>query len=143
MSSWSGFGLCSHIVFPQHVPKVEPAPVGECRLWAPCLYGCSKSSEHVLRCFCIDGTVESSVLKQITPTQAGIQSMPSAKVARLQEDNACYCCLNEFENRCQIAILPCGHVFHEECIAAWSVSPSKNAGTCPVCRGSFALGATA
>ena len=49
----------------------------------------------------------------------------------------CACCLDDFQPRSQVAILPCGHVFHEDCIARWSLATSKSANSCPTCRTSF------
>ena len=49
----------------------------------------------------------------------------------------CACCLDDFQAASIIAVLPCGHVFHEDCIAHWSLAASKSANSCPTCRTSF------
>ncbi|CAJ1364351.1 unnamed protein product [Effrenium voratum] len=49
----------------------------------------------------------------------------------------CCICMDE-EPECK-ALLPCGHVFCEDCIAHWAVSGSKESHTCPVCRSPFDL----
>ena len=49
----------------------------------------------------------------------------------------CACCLEDFQPLNQVAVLPCGHIFHEECIAHWSIASSKSANSCPTCRKSF------
>ena len=46
---------------------------------------------------------------------------------------ACICCLEEFQPNSQVAILPCGHMYHEECIARWSIARAFRA-SCPSCR---------
>ncbi|XP_054849001.1 E3 ubiquitin-protein ligase RNF103 isoform X2 [Eublepharis macularius] len=43
----------------------------------------------------------------------------------------CVVCLENFENRCLLMGLPCGHVFHENCIVTWLVGGQH---CCPVCR---------
>ncbi|CAE7464847.1 XERICO [Symbiodinium sp. CCMP2592] len=61
-------------------------------------------------------------------------------VPRTQADTQpCACCLDDFHADSQVAFLPCGHMFHEPCIARWSVSGSVGTGntTCPVCRTPF------
>ncbi|CAE7257210.1 Rnf103 [Symbiodinium sp. CCMP2456] len=49
----------------------------------------------------------------------------------------CLCCLDDFEESNQVAILPCGHIFHEACIKSWSLSLAEAAGSCPACRAQF------
>lgn len=43
----------------------------------------------------------------------------------------CVVCLENFENRCLLMGLPCGHVFHENCIVTWLIGGQH---CCPVCR---------
>eukprot|EP00440_Ansanella_granifera_P000972 gb/GFBE01001049.1/.p1 GENE.gb/GFBE01001049.1/~~gb/GFBE01001049.1/.p1 ORF type:complete len:388 (+),score=50.01 gb/GFBE01001049.1/:1-1164(+) len=49
----------------------------------------------------------------------------------------CLCCLSDMGPDDVVALLPCGHVFHEECIVSWAVSGTTAADTCPLCRLSF------
>lgn len=46
----------------------------------------------------------------------------------------CLCCLEDFTSNSQVALLLCGHVFHEECIARWFLSSQERASSCPTCR---------
>ncbi|CAE7470579.1 Rnf103 [Symbiodinium sp. CCMP2592] len=46
----------------------------------------------------------------------------------------CICCLEDFQPDTQVCVLPCGHAFHDDCIARWLVSPTGCAGSCPTCR---------
>jgi len=46
----------------------------------------------------------------------------------------CLCCLEDFTSDSKVALLLCGHVFHEECIARWFLSSQERAGSCPTCR---------
>ncbi|CAE7429472.1 RHC1A [Symbiodinium natans] len=62
--------------------------------------------------------------------------LPARKVA---QDATCVCCLEDFAPSSEVAVLPCGHVYHRECIVIWSFSNSTSAGACPICRSSFEL----
>jgi hypothetical protein len=48
--------------------------------------------------------------------------------------STCPCCLEEFEDKDQVWVLPCNrkHVFHPKCIKQWLVQGRH---TCPTCRG--------
>ncbi|XP_028938841.1 E3 ubiquitin-protein ligase RNF103 [Ornithorhynchus anatinus] len=43
----------------------------------------------------------------------------------------CVVCLEDFENGCSLMGLPCGHVFHQNCIVMWLAGGQH---CCPVCR---------
>lgn len=43
----------------------------------------------------------------------------------------CVVCLENFETGCLVMGLPCGHVFHQQCIVVWLVGGRH---CCPVCR---------
>ncbi|XP_028657399.1 E3 ubiquitin-protein ligase RNF103 isoform X1 [Erpetoichthys calabaricus] len=43
----------------------------------------------------------------------------------------CVVCLENFENGCLLMGLPCGHVFHQQCIVVWLAGGRH---CCPVCR---------
>uniref|UniRef100_A0A4W4F5X3 RING-type domain-containing protein n=1 Tax=Electrophorus electricus TaxID=8005 RepID=A0A4W4F5X3_ELEEL len=43
----------------------------------------------------------------------------------------CVVCLESFETKCLVMGLPCGHVFHQQCIVVWLTSGRH---CCPVCR---------
>ena len=45
-------------------------------------------------------------------------------------DNHCSICLSEYEESEALTQLPCGHVFHQECIQAWT----RNHVKCPLCN---------
>lgn len=57
----------------------------------------------------------------------------SATPPATTEEKACTVCLETFLPGEQVAVTPCNHMFHQECIAPWV----KGHGNCPVCR--FAL----
>ena len=45
-------------------------------------------------------------------------------------DSCCAICLESFGNSCEIATIPCGHVFHEACIKKWHSAHKE----CSQCR---------
>lgn len=57
----------------------------------------------------------------------------------LATQKTCLCCLEEFEVSNRVAVLPCGHVFDEDCILEWSASRRRASRTCPICRANFAV----
>lgn len=50
-----------------------------------------------------------------------------------QEEKYCDCCIciNDFVNNEKIIELPCGHLFHPECIINWL---GKYSHKCPLCK---------
>lgn len=47
-----------------------------------------------------------------------------------EEGKRCSVCLEDFEAREEVAVTPCRHMFHGECIVPWVTKE----GSCPVCR---------
>ena len=47
--------------------------------------------------------------------------------------NSCCCCicLEEFEDREKVRVLPCGHKFHEDCLTPWL---TERDASCPLCK---------
>mmetsp|Transcript_111486 Transcript_111486/g.255661 ORF Transcript_111486/g.255661 Transcript_111486/m.255661 type:complete len:220 (-) Transcript_111486:364-1023(-) len=54
------------------------------------------------------------------------------------EAEACACCLTEFEQDTQVAVLSCTHTFCAECILQWA-EMGRTRG-CPLCRTPFSTG---
>ncbi|NWJ09545.1 RN103 ligase, partial [Crypturellus undulatus] len=55
----------------------------------------------------------------------------SAWPAQALRCTECVVCLENFESRCLLTALPCGHVFHQNCIGVWLAGGRH---CCPVCR---------
>lgn len=56
-------------------------------------------------------------------------------VLRIQKN--CSCCLKEYEPTDRVAVLLCGHIYCENCLADWVVSGKKAGSMCPICRFDF------
>jgi hypothetical protein len=68
------------------------------------------------------------------PAAAGaLQSMPVLKVTEndLEEENSeCTICLEKLSAGDSALRIPCGHIFHEDCVRKWLQSNNQ----CPMCR---------
>mmetsp|Transcript_46387 Transcript_46387/g.86663 ORF Transcript_46387/g.86663 Transcript_46387/m.86663 type:complete len:213 (+) Transcript_46387:44-682(+) len=105
---------------------------GVSAVWASCNFAQLRSATPVFSQFRIQvGQPPSASIEIVAGGEA---SLPHGKVALACDHDACYCCLSGFEPKCRVALLPCGHVFHETCIASWCLTDSPNASACPVCR---------
>ncbi|KAK7339676.1 hypothetical protein VNO77_20357 [Canavalia gladiata] len=65
-------------------------------------------------------------------SKAAIESMPAVKIIsnHVYAESHCAVCMEPFELDCDAREMPCGHVYHSDCIVPWlSVRNS-----CPVCR---------
>ena len=51
-----------------------------------------------------------------------------------QEEAMCSICLNDYEEDKMCSTLPCGHVFHRECITCWLRSGRMAGAECPLCK---------
>ena len=66
-----------------------------------------------------------------------ITSIPSSFYDHSIKETSCSICLNDFCKGEKVSVLPCGHVFHYQCIVPWLGKQSK---VCPVCRIPFYRG---
>ncbi|KAK8803572.1 hypothetical protein WA158_001266 [Blastocystis sp. Blastoise] len=56
-------------------------------------------------------------------------AFPTATEAQIQNDNMCVICRDDMIAE-EAIVLPCGHIFHVDCIKTWILEHS----TCPTCR---------
>ena len=109
------------------------------RVWASCKFGSQEPKWLEVHRVFVSKDPEKSELSWLKyehqPTKQLLK--PSTTGADLQQ--VCVCCLEEFHTDAQVAILPCGHTFHEPCIARWSLSATVGTGNmaCPFCRTPF------
>jgi hypothetical protein len=65
-------------------------------------------------------------------SEAFLKSIPKAKIEQSHVDKKeeCSICKDEFTLDQEVASLPCGHLYHEDCVVPWL----KEHNTCPYCR---------
>eukprot|EP01084_Bolivina_argentea_P045477 83721_1 len=68
-----------------------------------------------------------NMLQQTEQRQRRRRSEP---VIRNRERSNCTICLEQYEGHDEKRVLPCMHVFHKDCIDAWT----NRHRTCPICR---------
>ncbi|KAG2373983.1 hypothetical protein C9374_011648 [Naegleria lovaniensis] len=89
---------------------------------------------------------QDQINKKTPTTQRAIQELPNFTLTpfrkQIMNDQCCSCsedasntqscavCLCEFEEQEVLTRLPCGHVFHKDCIMPWI----KDHNSCPTCR---------
>ena len=100
-------------------------------IWASCTFDTIRHRDLEFAHVCVKQGRAASQWARSSPASA----LPGIDVL---SDGTCLCCLEDFEPRSKVAVLPCGHVYHEECIAQWSVSFAMvAAASCPSCRGRY------
>uniref|UniRef100_A0ACD5TYD2 Uncharacterized protein n=1 Tax=Avena sativa TaxID=4498 RepID=A0ACD5TYD2_AVESA len=65
-------------------------------------------------------------------SKAAIESMPTIHIAASHVNADCHCavCKEPFERGAEAREMPCGHIYHEDCILPWL----QLRNSCPVCR---------
>lgn len=63
-------------------------------------------------------------LEQLKPKK------PVSDPKKIYNNDACQICLEEFTENTEVAMLPCGHIFHVKCISEWFSQKYE----CPLCR---------
>eukprot|EP00927_Polykrikos_kofoidii_P068602 TRINITY_DN6394_c0_g1_i1.p1 TRINITY_DN6394_c0_g1~~TRINITY_DN6394_c0_g1_i1.p1 ORF type:complete len:397 (-),score=53.51 TRINITY_DN6394_c0_g1_i1:203-1393(-) len=69
------------------------------------------------------------VVVKPTASTDDIEALPSVAVEEFQGGH-CTVCISNFEDSDSVAVLPCKHQFHRECITRWLAECRK---TCPLC----------
>ncbi|KAK2654339.1 hypothetical protein Ddye_014195 [Dipteronia dyeriana] len=81
----------------------------------------------------IDRTISessSSAMTWFTPVSK--DAIQRLEKVRFDQDDECKCmiCLEEFSTGVETMRMPCGHLYHEECIVKWL----ETSHMCPLCR---------
>ncbi|KAK0597025.1 hypothetical protein LWI29_021060 [Acer saccharum] len=75
----------------------------------------------------------SSAMTRFTPaSKDAIQRLKKVRFNHLDHDDRCKCmiCLEEFSIGVETMRMPCGHLYHGECIVKWL----ETSHVCPLCR---------
>eukprot|EP00747_Dinoflagellata_sp_TGD_P094072 gnl/TRDRNA2_/TRDRNA2_165981_c0_seq1.p1 gnl/TRDRNA2_/TRDRNA2_165981_c0~~gnl/TRDRNA2_/TRDRNA2_165981_c0_seq1.p1 ORF type:complete len:213 (+),score=11.83 gnl/TRDRNA2_/TRDRNA2_165981_c0_seq1:58-696(+) len=102
------------------------------------------SEEHFSACFAVHrfDTVDEGNITCASAVVEEITSPPLAQEVGSRDSEyptVCGICLEQFEPISDVVLLPCRHVYCEQCIMSWVSSRSSHAHRCPHCRRSFAL----
>ena len=112
----------------------------------------SVNSQMPAACSCIWAACEFSTLAtrpleyrhvHITNQEGTVEWVATSEVSDMpglvetESVKTCPCCLDDFLPDSQVAVLPCRHVFHQRCIARWSMASAKKGALCPTCRTEF------
>ena len=65
-------------------------------------------------------------------TKKQIEKLPEIKYDKnkYSENYQCIICMEEFQKREKVTLLPCGHIFHKNCIKEWLLKEKS----CPFCK---------
>lgn len=127
MMIWSCF--CK--MLPVISPRAYPA---EYRIWARALY---KNLDESVR-FSSMKVVRIKGERPIVKCLGDVQDIHKG-LAVLRIGKNCSCCLKEYEPEDDVAVILCGHLYCEQCLAEWVCSGKKAGSMCPICRFDFTL----
>ena len=71
-----------------------------------------------------------SVNKGLSNEQIDKLPLTKFKKKKFTENYQCIICMEEFEEKEKVKLLPCGHIFHDNCIKQWLLKQK----TCPFCK---------
>ncbi|CAJ1409475.1 unnamed protein product [Effrenium voratum] len=135
----SGFALIPMMVWMsicRSLPRLQTTERVEQRVWAPALF--KELDELKFMSVQVTARRPAPSVKILGEAELPAHAEPRASNVRSSVvGTSCSCCLGEFQQEDSVAVLYCGHVFCELCIAQWSVSGHALARKCPVCRRSF------
>ena len=115
-------GLCVKDGSNREVRPAKPKQEGRF-IWASCAYEKVKTSQEMHFIFMRPGQAEWTRPRPLSIPRA--QAVPK---------KTCLCCLEDCLPSSQVGILPCGHVYHQDCIAQWSFASAFAVACCPCCR---------
>ncbi|CAE7309070.1 Rnf103 [Symbiodinium natans] len=115
--------------------EVASTPDIRQRLWATAFYESLHAAKHDFHCMQIQLQDPCRGPTKTVLDKASVLDPANAEARDVQ--STCLCCLEDFEDSAVVALLPCGHIFHEACIMAWTVAKRRASRACPVCRANF------
>ncbi|KAJ1732741.1 hypothetical protein LPJ72_003243 [Coemansia sp. Benny D160-2] len=129
-----------HLVAPHAGPPQETAAAKPRHLCAATVslpdLNCNQGP-HV--CDCLDNKRQHSVI-DVRNLEDGIESLenngnlrPWHVPTETSQPN-CVVCLEEYAVGDDVRVLPCGHVFHDQCITPWLLRPKSRFHECPMCK---------
>ncbi|CAJ1349815.1 unnamed protein product [Effrenium voratum] len=131
----SGFALIPMMVWMsicRSLPRLQTTERVEQRVWAPALF--KELDELKFMSVQVTARRPAPSVKILGEAELPAHAEPRASNVRSSVvGTSCSCCLGEFQQEDSVAVLYCGHVFCELCIAQWSVSGHALARKCPVC----------
>jgi hypothetical protein len=147
---------CLHSVLDDRVePKPKPRPLTVQRCWERLsldqlpsegqrrqhTINATQMIVHLATKEAVTGAEESGAWAEMTTTANCHASVtgprPNTVGLTFGEDFECICCFSGYNPGQAVALLPCGHMYHEQCIIAWAVTDTTAADKCPVCRADF------
>ncbi|MED6177743.1 hypothetical protein PIB30_100943 [Stylosanthes scabra] len=75
-------------------------------------------------------TGDSRVVVIAAASKSFVSKLPAAEADDVKEEDVCSVCMEGFEGGGNKRV-PCGHVYHSECIILWL---SRSNSSCPLCR---------
>ncbi|XP_027362799.1 E3 ubiquitin-protein ligase RING1-like [Abrus precatorius] len=72
-------------------------------------------------------------VREVHMVPASMTAIETIKKVKLEESSMvdqCSICLIEFDKDMEVSMMPCKHVYHQECLIKWL----KTSHTCPLCR---------
>ena len=97
------------------------------QVWSSVMFGSVTSADPDFQLM----EVESGTGTARRPVKTALGKV-SVKSKPCIPEPTCACCLDDFSDEDVVARLPCGHVFHEECLMLWVLSQERP--RCPMCR---------
>lgn len=76
------------------------------------------------------GAVPTSVGDDVGEAAGHDRARDGEQAVEQNEEEPCSVCMEEFEDHDDVKVLPCGHIFHVECIDSWLTIDH----VCPICR---------
>ncbi|CAL0305389.1 unnamed protein product [Lupinus luteus] len=80
----------------------------------------------------VNMTIEESAreVKIVPASKTAIESLKKVNLEKVMNPKSCSICLEELSGKDEVLVMPCNHMYHQECITNWL----QRCDTCPLCR---------